>query len=446
MDAAPDRGKDLLPRALTRLTPGRKMGGTVPTWKKSLYAIWVAELLAIVGFNVSIPILPFYLGELGVSDPGALKVWVGLAQTAGAVTLAVFSPIWGSLADSYGRRLMLLRSMFGGMVVLALMGFVSSPWQLIVLRAAQGALTGTIGAATVLVASITPEEELGYGLGLLQTAVFAGASLGPLIGGTLSDAFGYRLPFWVTGVLLGAAGTIVLLLVKEDFRPSAPRGTARARLFPDLSLLTRSPGLLGLLLSVATVQVANSVVGPILPMFIQSLAPSSDLIGSTTGIILGSAAISGAVASALVGKLSHRIGYRRALILCVVGSCLLYIPQAFVRSVGALLALRVIGALFLGGTSPTVNATIAGLTERANHGVVYGLSASISSVGMSLGPMIGAAVGVAWGFPAVFLTTAGILFLSAVSLVHGSTIAGVLRGRVRLSADPGRRAADRAKR
>lgn len=391
-------------------------------WKKNLYAIWVAELLAIAGFNTSIPIIPFYLGELGITDPAALKVWVGLAHTAGAVTLAIFSPIWGTLADSYGRRLMLLRSMFGGFVVIALMGFVTQPWQLIVLRGMQGALTGTIGAATVLVASIMPEEETGYGLGLLQTAVFAGASLGPLIGGTLADAFGYRVPFWVTAVLLGVAGIVVLAFVKEEFRPNRVSGRLVSRLFPDLTVLTRTKGLLGLLLAIGTVQIANSVVGPVIPLFIQSLAPQSVLVGSTTGVILGVSALSAAVASAVVGKVSHRIGYGRALLLCVIGAGLFYVPQAFVRTTTQLLALRILGALFLGGTSPTVNATIAGLVDRANHGAVYGLSSSISSVGMSLGPMIGAAVGVSLGFPAVFLTTAGILLVTAAFLARGQSV------------------------
>jgi MFS transporter, DHA1 family, multidrug resistance protein len=399
----------------------------VPTWKRNLYAIFVAELLAIAGFNVSIPIIPFYLGQLGVTDPASLKLWVGIAQSAGAVTLAILSPIWGRLADSYGRRLMLLRSMFGGFVVLGLMGFVTQPWQLVVLRGLQGALTGTIAAATVLVASGTPEAEIGYGLGLLQTAVFAGASLGPLVGGVLSDAFGYRVPFWATSLLLAAAGLIVLAFVKEEFQPTRPSGSLARRILPDFGVLTRSKGLLSLLIAVGTVQVANSVVGPILPMFIQSLAPDSTLVGSTTGLVLGASALAAAVASALVGKVSHRIGYRRALILCVVGSAMLTVPQAFVRTTTGLLVWRVVGALFLGGTSPTVNATIASLAERAHHGAVYGLSSSISSIGMSMGPMVGAAVGMAWGYPAVFLTTAAILLATAVALARGQAIGPWIR-------------------
>jgi DHA1 family multidrug resistance protein-like MFS transporter len=407
----------------------------VPTWKKSLYAIWVAELLAIAGFNVSIPIIPFYLGDLGINDPARLKVWVGLAHSTGTFTLAIFSPIWGRLADTYGRRLMLLRALFGGFVVMALMGFVVRPWQLILLRAMQGILTGTIGAATVLVASITPEKETGFALGLLQTGVFAGASLGPLIGGTLSDAFGNRVPFWATSVMLLVAGLIVLAVVREDFRPAQGSGSLARRLFPDLGVITRTPGLVGLLLAVGAVHIANSIVGPVIPLFIHSIAPQSSLVGSTTGVILGASALSAAIGSAALGKFSHRLGYRRTLLWCVVGAGLISVPQAFVGTTTQLLVLRVVGSLFLGGTTPAVNATIAGIADRGHHGAVYGLSSGISSIGMSLGPMMGAAVGVAWGFPAVFLTTAVILLAVAALLARGE--AGGKGGRLAGLAESG---------
>lgn len=391
----------------------------MPTWRKSLYAIWAAELLAIAGFNACIPIIPFYLGDLGITDPAELKVWVGVAFSAGAVTLAVFSPIWGRIADSYGRRLMLLRSMFGGFVVMGLMGFVTQPWQLIVLRGMQGALTGTIGAATVLVASITPESETGFGLGLLQTGVFAGASLGPLIGGTLADTLGNRAPFWLTSILLLAAAIVVLTLVKEDFKREPGGGSLASRLLPDMKVFRNSPGLLVLLVAVGAMQIANSIAGPVIPLFIQSLAQDAERVGSITGVILGASALSAAVASAVVGKLSYRLGYRKALILCILGAGLLSFPQAWVTTPTQLLVLRILGGLFLGGSSPTVNATIAGLTDRAHHGSVYGFSSSISSAGMAVGPMIGAGVGVALGFPAVFITTGTILVAVGLFLIRG---------------------------
>src|SRR5208283_4041238 len=124
-----------------------------PGWKRTLYAIAAGELLAVAGFTTSTPIIPFYLQDLGVSDPFRLKLLTGLLQALPSVSLVFFSPIWGSLADNYGRKPMLLRALFGGVLIMLLQGLVTAPWQLLALRTLQGCITGTIAAATILVAS-----------------------------------------------------------------------------------------------------------------------------------------------------------------------------------------------------------------------------------------------------------------------------------------------------
>ena len=125
-------------------------------WKRNLYVIWVAELVAIAGFSFVFPFQPYYVQELGVTDLKQVEFWSGLLFAAQAIPMAIFAPIWGSLSDRYGRKLMVERAMFGGAVVLAAMGLVQNVQQLVILRVIQGALTGTVAAATSLVASSTP--------------------------------------------------------------------------------------------------------------------------------------------------------------------------------------------------------------------------------------------------------------------------------------------------
>jgi DHA1 family multidrug resistance protein-like MFS transporter len=165
-------------------------------WKRNLYLIWVAELVAIAGFSVVMPFLPYYVQELGVTDLRHVELWSGVLFASQAVTMAIFAPIWGALADRHGRKLMIQRATFGGALVLTAMAFVHNVWQLALLRAIQGALTGTIPAAMTLVASSTPRDRAGYALGLLQMAIWAGASVGPLLGGAGSRPLGLsrRLP------------------------------------------------------------------------------------------------------------------------------------------------------------------------------------------------------------------------------------------------------------
>ncbi|PKL08088.1 MAG: MFS transporter, partial [Spirochaetae bacterium HGW-Spirochaetae-7] len=107
---------------------------TMNDWKRSFNAIWIAELIAIAGFATSTPIIPMYFKDLGMTDPSSLNFWTGLTQTSSSLAMALFAPIWGSLADSYGRRLMLLRAMIGGALLLGLMAFATEPWQITVLR------------------------------------------------------------------------------------------------------------------------------------------------------------------------------------------------------------------------------------------------------------------------------------------------------------------------
>jgi DHA1 family multidrug resistance protein-like MFS transporter len=369
----------------------------------------------VAGFYTSIPILPFYLQDIGVTDPTALKLWVGLCSMIVAVALAVMAPVWGRLADSYSKRTMLLRAMIGGAAVIGLMGVADKPWQIFILRGLQGALTGTVAAATIFVADISPREKVGATLGLLQTGVYVGGSLGPAAGGIIADLFGRRVTFFATAGMLAAAALIVVLFVEEQAVPRPPAGQFWRHLLPDFSPLAHSRSLLVILLLSGLVQVAAAAVSPILPLYIQSLAPSAANVGTTTGLVLGLSALSAALAAAGIGGASARIGYEKTLVACLAGAFLLAVPQAFVRTPLQLLLLRVVGGAFLGGTAPAINALIAVRADRGRQGTIYGLSSSISNTGAAVGPMIGASLAAVFGYAAAFLAAAAILLATTVA-------------------------------
>ncbi len=386
------------------------------SWKKNLYAIWVAELFAIAGFSASMPIIPFYLQDMGITDANQLNFWVGIIQSVSSIALGLIAPVWGRLADSYGRRPMLLRAMFGGSIVIAMMGFVTSPWQLLALRTLQGLLTGTVGAATVLVAATVPVQETGFGMGLLQTAIFVGGSVGPMIGGFVSDLTSHRATFYVTSLLLAAAGVIVTRYVREEFVPQKSAGSFLHRMVPDFSPVLHSLPLLALLAISFAVQMANAVVNPILPLFVQQITSNQTMVASETGMVLGFGALSSAIAAAIIGRFSYRMGYKRTLSFALTGAFLFTLPQAFSGTTMQLLLFRILGGFFLGGALPSINALIARNTSPENQGSVYGINTSVSSAGMAIGPALGAIAAVAWGYPSTFLVTAGILLVTTFSL------------------------------
>ena len=373
-------------------------------------------MLAIAGFSTFTPITPFFLKELGVLDEGRLKLLTGLVQALPSLSLVVFSPIWGSIADNYGRKPMLLRALVGGTVVMLLMGLVTAPWQLVVLRTIQGCLTGTVAAATIMVASIAPPEEVGYGLGFLQMSIFLGSSLGPLAGGLVAQVFGLRATFFSTAALLLTAAVVVGLFARDNFLAPEQRKAITESLLPDFRPLARSKALWSLMAVIIADQIAGSITNPFLPLFIQSISATAERVVSTTGLVIGAAAVASAGGALIVGRFSHRVGYRRVLIICMSGAALFTLPQPFVSNPFQLLFLRIASAFFVGGNLPSVNALIAQRVQAGKHGSIYGLSSSIASGSNAVGPVIGASIALAAGFGAVFLTTAGILAAAGIAI------------------------------
>jgi len=392
-------------------------------WKRNLYVIWAAELVAIAGFTVVLPFLPYYVQELGVTDLAQAEIWSGLLFTGHAITMAIFAPIWGSLADRYGRKLMVVRAMFGGAVLLCAMGFVRNVQQLAILRALQGCVTGTVPAATTLVASSVPRQRSGYALGLLQMAIYSGASVGPLLGGLVADAFGYRAAFWVTATLLFAAGLGVFFLVEERVEPSrrkedsSAEGSGPAEGFRQgLALVLGSQTLLFMFGTRVVMHFGSGIMGPMLPLFVQSLMPDRDRVASVTGLITGAGAATGALGAVALGRIGDRIGHQRVLVACALGAAALYAPQFLVATPTELLILQGAVGVALGGILASVSATLAQLAPEGRQGVVYGLDSSANSVARAIAPMAGAAIAASLGIRFIFLCAAGVFALAALGM------------------------------
>lgn len=189
------------------------------TWKKNLYVVFFAEMIAITGMAFVIPFLPFYVKELGITNMEQAARWSGWLMAAPALAMIIVSPIWGSLADRVGRKPMIERAMFGGAISIFMMAWATNVYQLLILRIIQGTLTGTIAACTALVSASSPSRKIGFSLGLLQTGFFLGNFLGPLLGGILADILGFKNSFRITAALLFIAGWLIFFLVEEKFTP-----------------------------------------------------------------------------------------------------------------------------------------------------------------------------------------------------------------------------------
>ena len=385
------------------------------TWQRNLYTLWVAELMAIAGFTVVLPFLPYYVQELGVTELEQVEFWSGLLFASKAIAMAIFSPIWGSVADRYGRKLMVERAMFSGAVLMGAMGFAQNVQQLLVLLILQGCLTGTIVAATTLVASSVPRQRSGRALGLLQMAVYSGASAGPLLGGLVADHFGYRVAFVVTGALLFLAGITVAIFVHEEFEPpQREAGSRRGDFWLGVRAVFRSRELLVVLGIELMMRLGTKFMGPLLPLFVQTLVPGETRIASLVGLITGLGAATSAVGAVLLGRAGDRFGYRTVLLTCALGMAVVYVPQFFVTTPVQLLILQAAAGAAMGGGLAAIGALLANLSPEGRQGAVYGLDWSVVSAASGLGPVIGTAVAIGLSLRVPFLFAAGIYGLAAL--------------------------------
>jgi DHA1 family multidrug resistance protein-like MFS transporter len=326
--------------------------------------------------------------------------------------MAFFSPLWGWLADRHGRKIMVERAMFGGAVITFAMGLVDNLWQLLFLRLLSGATTGTIAAATAMVSTAVPQRKLGISLGLMQMAVFLGMTLGPWIGGLLADSVGYRTTFMAGGAVLMIGGLLVLAGTRERFvRPTAE--TLRARGRP--SSLLACPGFPAMLALFFAFHFTVHFVAPILPLFIESLCiPARGGVATTTGMLFALSGGASALAAVVIGSLSDRIGYRPLLATHLILTAASLGLHGLAQGIGHLAGLRVLYGIAAGGILPTMNALVGRLIPRESYGTAYGLTASMTCLGMAAGPLAGGLLAAQWGYRWPFFLVGALMVLVAL--------------------------------
>ena len=384
----------------------------------SFATLLVAQLLATTAFMFVVPFMPLYVQQLGVQDAENAAAWAGFINGASGASMALVAPLWGRLSDRLGRKLMLLRATLAAAIVVGSMGFVSAPWQLLGLRLLQGTLTGTVPAATALVAFTAPPERAGWRLGALQTVIFIAAGIGPALGGVSADLAGIRTSFLVTSALLAVSGALVLLGVAEakprrdevgDQEHEESIGSHHNPL-PYRLLL---PGLLTLFAVHMTITSASVA----LPGFVYTLASDAGRIASQAGWILGTGALVASLGSLLGGKLVSRFGPQGMIAMSLALAGLAAMPQALAANVTELWVLRLITSLFLGCAIPVANLVIKEVAPPERQGAAFGLASSATSIGFALGPIGGGLLASGLGFWAAFLVPGAALLALAATFV-----------------------------
>ncbi|MDI6893624.1 MAG: MFS transporter [Bacillota bacterium] len=368
-------------------------GMTPRAWRRSLILVAGGVFLAQVAFSLVIPFLPMFLRELGVRNGTSL--WSGLAYSVTFLAAGVMAPVWGSLADRYGKRPMIVRAGVGMAITYLLTALVTDPIQLLVVRLANGLVSGFIPAAVMLVSCTCPEEQLALSLGVVQAIGAAGGITGPLLGGIMAELVGIRTSMVVTAFLLVLATLFPVIAVREE-RPSC---RVASSIMGDVRGALAEPSLRVLFTVLGLAQAAVLVTQPTLPLWIEAMVPERAEV--VTGIVFSVVGIATVVGSPLAVRLGW-LRYRTLLLLSLLVSALFSALQALPHGPAGLGVLRFFFGLGNAGVTVAGNTLIARSVGRESRGRAFGVLNSFIYLGSVLGPLVGGAVGQGMGLAAPF--------------------------------------------
>ncbi len=382
-------------------------------WKRNLYIMFVAQFFSAIAFAVMFPFLPRYVNSLN-SIFGLNKTFlIGAVYSAQAITTTIFSPIWGALADRFGKKLMLLRSLFAGAMVMLLIAFADSAEMLLLLRAIQGMITGVAAASNALVASVVPKERSGYAMGVMSVAVLLGVSIGPLLGGIVADSYGYKVAFFLTASLLFFAALLVLFGIKAKDSTKVEENK-KIRIIKDWKALFSAKAVSLLYFLRFLSWLGRTTIVPYLPLFLATIVLDEKRLNTATGLLLAVSAATATLSSIYFGRLGDRIGHKKVLIFSSAFVAAAFLPQYWIESYFGLLVFQALAGVFLGGVLPTISALLNKLIKQGEEGSAYGFDSSIIALARALSPMFGALIVFLGGFRMIFIFTAVLFIFTSI--------------------------------
>lgn len=380
------------------------------TWKKNLAVLWLGTLIVSASFSMVVPFLPLFLLQIGVHH--GVELWSGIIYSIAFLTGAISSPYWGSVADRYGRKPMIVRAGFVLFALYTLTAFVHNPYELLMMRTLQGLLTGFIPGAIALVGTNTPEDKVGYALAMVSGASASGGIVGPLLGGIIARWTTNRVAFATAGVLVLFATIFVIIWVREDkFTPSATRSSIFGA-FQEA--LHNRPLLFALFLNMFTA-LSIMTIEPVLTLYIAELGHNIRNASFLSGLVFSLTGVASVVFSPIWGKTADGIGFYKVLLIGLAGGTLFSLLQLPFHNIFAFSVVRFVYGAFFSAVFPAINGLVVKATASSFRGRAFGLNQTANQVGQMAGPLIGGAVAGVSSIHGVFWVTGSLL--AAVTLI-----------------------------
>jgi DHA1 family multidrug resistance protein-like MFS transporter len=373
----------------------------------------IVEFVVLMAFGFANPFMPLFIQTLGNFTDREAAFWTGLATSSFAVCMLLTGPVWGILADRWGRKPMVLRAMFGVAALSAAIGVSPNVYWVVGLRGALGLFAGSVAAASALVASDTPRDKIPFAMGLLMVALYGGSTLGPLVGGVMADAVGYRASFFIIGVVYFLGGLAVIFFTKERFKPPPKGEGASAR---GLFRLAMSRQMRPLLVVICILFIGPSIMLPTITLLIKELGALTNT-AAVAGLAFSLMGVVATVSSIVAARMTGRTSLKKMMIISCMGTGLLYIPPMFAPTVTLFIVFMALRGVLNGGLMVPANSLIALSVSQSEQGMAYGLQQSANSLGNTLGPLIGGGLASLIGLKAVFPATAALFILAGVAVI-----------------------------
>ena len=386
-------------------------------WKRNLYVCVFGSFSTIVAMTLLLPFLPLYVAQLGVTSQAAIVQLSGVAFAATFFAAGSVAPLWGKMADRYGRKQILIRASLGMAIAMSLLGTVHDVWQLIGLRFLAGLVGGYASGAMVMVATQAPKHLTGWALGTLSSGVMAGSLVGPLVGGLLPPIIGIRETFYFAGGVIFIAFLATTFIIKENFvRPERPKGEAK-RDSAWKEVPHRAP-IITMLLTALLLMFANMSIEPIITVYVGGLVSDPHQVTRISGLVMAASALGSVLAASRMGRIADRVGAWKVVIVCLAVAGALLIPQAFVTQAWQLVVLRFLMGLALAGLLPSITSVIRHNVPDRHAGYILSYSTSAQFAGQVAGPLAGGLIGAHLGMRSVFLATSVLMFAGALINLH----------------------------
>lgn len=380
-------------------------------WKRNQAAVTIATFIGFTGFTLVMPFLPLYFAQLGLKDPGEIAIWSGLSLGVTPAITAAMAPFWAKLADRYGRKPMVGRSLASFVVIMALMAAVQRPWHVLALRTILGFFAGYGPIAMTMAAESAPPEYIATAIGWVQTAQRLGPALGPVIGGALASALGLRETFLVASLLYLGAFLLVLFTYREV---NASTGATQALpvVPPSFAALRRVPHFVLFLGAVFGLQMVDRSFGPVLPLYLGAIGVPDARVAFLSGVIFATTAGAAAFGHHTAGWWLSRMTTSRVVALSSLVGGVGAAVFGLAPPIAVLIAIALVFGFGIGVATTAVYTAATRAVRPAERGVAFGYLTTAYLIGLAVSPVVAGMIG-SFSMRAVFFVDGiGMIFIA----------------------------------